>query len=156
MAGCEFDANNGERWLQSSLLNCVPMPCHNKQNFFLETACVFKRQILHRNIRMNDNWYNRLNYWYKYFFFPSWIRIPQDDRQGLVIYSCKHILLRTCKVLQFASKEKVSSMILHLRLFCLERFVTCWAVKVIIKLSILGLITIFTYERKPMVRILFG
>lgn len=38
--------------------------------------------------------------------------------------------------------------IVNLRLFGLERLITCRAVKAIIKFCVLGLVTIFTYQRE--------
>lgn len=51
-------------------------------------------------------------------------------------------------VFWFTSEEKGSSKILNLRLFCLERFVTRWAVKAVVQLSILSFFTVFAYEKE--------
>lgn len=85
---------------------------------------------------------------HKSFFLPHWIEIPPRWPVRASHQLLQAFLFRIFKVLHFISKGMVSSKILNLRLFCLERFVTCWAVKAIITLSVLHLITVFTYERE--------
>lgn len=115
----------------------------NKQHFFLETAYTFKEEQ-----GMNENQYTRLNCWCRWFPLLHW----EDISPRWKVRASEQLLwafsLRTFKVLHLTWKEEVSAEIVNLRLFGLERLITCRAVKAIIKFCVLGLVTIFTYQRE--------
>lgn len=148
MAGSESATNRErehERWL-ASLPIWLHLLCQKKQHFFLKTAWTFTKQL---PIGMLA-WLrplHRLSCWYNHSLPRTAVRTRELLPAAFSFQDLQSVAL--------ASKEKVNSKTLHLRLFRLERFVTRRAVQSLIKLHAISLVTVLTCRKEVAVRSLF-